>query len=73
VEERLYAEESYAIRGAIFEVYREMSSGFLEAVYQECLDNECKLRKRPYLPPKDSINLDYFRAFPSVPWLKNWV
>ncbi len=23
--------------GAIFEVYREMGCGFLEAVYQECL------------------------------------
>lgn len=25
-----------AIRGAIFEAYREMGSGFLESVYQEC-------------------------------------
>jgi GxxExxY protein len=33
----LYAEETYAIRGAFFEVYREMGSGFLEPVYQECL------------------------------------
>jgi len=29
MEELLYAEESYAIRGAIFDVYREMGSGFL--------------------------------------------
>ncbi|MDD3538518.1 MAG: GxxExxY protein [Eubacteriales bacterium] len=35
-----YEEESYQIRGAIFEVYREMGSGFLEAVYQECLEKE---------------------------------
>ena len=33
-------DESYAIQGAIFEVYREMGSGFLEAVYQECLLKE---------------------------------
>jgi PD-(D/E)XK nuclease superfamily len=36
MEELLYAEESYAIRGAIFDVYREMGSGFLKPVYQEC-------------------------------------
>ena len=35
-----YEEESYRIRGAIFEVYREMGCGFLEAVYQECLEKE---------------------------------
>ncbi|MEW6259479.1 MAG: GxxExxY protein [Thermodesulfobacteriota bacterium] len=33
-------EESYRIRGAVFEVYREMGCGFLEAVYQECLEKE---------------------------------
>jgi len=32
--------ESYKIRGAVFEVYREMGCGFLEAVYQECLERE---------------------------------
>jgi GxxExxY protein len=36
----LYQEETYAIRGAVFEVYREMGCGFLEAVYQECLHKE---------------------------------
>lgn len=40
--EILYREECYAIQGAIFEVYREMGSGFLEAVYQECLEREFK-------------------------------
>lgn len=35
-----FEEESYRIRGAVFEVYREMGSGFLEAVYQECLERE---------------------------------
>lgn len=36
----LYREESYAIRGAIFEVYKVMGCGFLESVYQECLAKE---------------------------------
>jgi GxxExxY protein len=41
--ELLYRDESYLIRGAVFEVYREMGCGFLEAVYQECLQREfCK-------------------------------
>ena len=40
--EFLYKEESFAIRGAVFEVYKEMGPGFLEAVYQECLEREFK-------------------------------
>jgi len=35
-----YEDESFQIRSAIFEVYREMGCGFLEAVYQECLEME---------------------------------
>ncbi len=47
--ELLYERESYAIRGAVFEVYGEMGSGFLEAVYQECMEKELKLRAIPNL------------------------
>lgn len=36
----LYEDEVFRIRGAIFEVYRELGCGFLEAVYQECLEYE---------------------------------
>ena len=36
-EKMLFKTEVYAIQGAIFDVYREMGCGFLEAVYQECL------------------------------------
>jgi GxxExxY protein len=43
-----YKEESYAIQGAIFEVYRVMGCGFLEAVYQECLQLEFALRGIPF-------------------------
>jgi len=42
VEKILYKRECYAIQGAVFEVYREMGCGFLEAVYQECLERELK-------------------------------
>ena len=41
--ELIYEEESYAIRGAIFSVYKEKGYGFLEAVYQECLSREFTL------------------------------
>ena len=39
-DELLFQDETYAIRGAIFEVYKEMGCGFLEAVFQECLGKE---------------------------------
>jgi GxxExxY protein len=37
--------ESFEIMGACFEVYKEKGSGFLEAVYQECLEIEFGERK----------------------------
>ncbi len=33
----VYPDEVFLIQGAVFEVYRTMGPGFLEAVYQECL------------------------------------
>ena len=54
----LFKEESYAIQGAVFEVYREMGSGFLEAVYQECLEKEFARRDIPFEPQK-TIVLSY--------------
>jgi GxxExxY protein len=47
-EKILYKQECYAIQGAVFEVYREMGSGFLEAVYQECLEREFVNRNIPF-------------------------
>jgi len=45
----LYREECYQIQGAVFEVYREMGCGFLEAVYQECLEKELSKRNIPFV------------------------
>ncbi len=49
----LFRNESYAIQGAVFEVYREMGSGFLEAVYQECLAIEFRRREISFEAQKD--------------------
>lgn len=51
--EFLFKEESYAIRGAIFDVYREMGCGFLEAVYQECMEKELRRQNIPFMPQPD--------------------
>jgi GxxExxY protein len=40
----LYKEECYQIQGAIFEVYRELGCGFIEAVYEESLAKELSSR-----------------------------
>ena len=47
--EPLYKEESYAIMGACFEVYKEKGCGFLEGVYQECLAIEFGMRGLPFV------------------------
>lgn len=39
--------ETYAILGACFEVYKEKGWGFLEAIYQECLEVEFELQNIP--------------------------
>jgi GxxExxY protein len=49
----LFRDESYAIQGAVFDVYREMGSGFLESVYQECLALEFCRRKISFTAQQD--------------------
>lgn len=44
----LFKEQCYQIQGAVFEVYREMGCGFLEAVYQECLEKELSKQGIPF-------------------------
>lgn len=54
----LLADESYRILGACFEVYKEKGCGFLEAVYQECLELEFGLQGVPF-QPQSQIQLSY--------------
>jgi len=49
----IYEEETFAIRGAVFDVYKEMSNGFLEAVYQECLEKELANKGIPFVAQPD--------------------
>ena len=46
--ELIFKEESYKIVGACFEVYREKGCGFLEPVYQECMEFELELHSIPF-------------------------
>ncbi len=45
----VYEAESFAIRGACYEVHNEKGSGFLESVYQECLEKELRLQGIPFV------------------------
>jgi len=44
----VYPEQSDAIMGACFEVYREVGCGFTEPIYQECLEIELGLQGIPF-------------------------
>lgn len=48
-EKIVFKEESYKIMGACFEVYKDKGPGFLEAVYQECLEIEFGLQDIPFV------------------------
>ena len=54
----VFKEESYQIIGACFEVYKEKGSGFLEAVYQECLVMELGEQHIP-LEERPRLRLEY--------------
>ena len=47
--ELVYKDESYRIMGACFEVYKEMGCGFVEPVYQECLELELGIQGLPFV------------------------
>ncbi len=44
----LFREECYAVQGVVFDVYKEMGCGFLETVYQECMEKELRSRGIPF-------------------------
>ena len=50
--------ETYRIIGACFEVYKEKGCGFLEPVYQECLELEFGLQGIVFVP-KPPVRLEY--------------
>ncbi len=54
----IYPEESFAIRGCLFEVYKNKGAGFLEPVYQECLEIEFRIAGLPAIA-QQRIQLDY--------------
>ncbi len=43
----IHEDETYQVLGACFEVYKQKGCGFLEGVYQECLEIEFALRAIP--------------------------
>ena len=58
--EILFKENSYKIMGALFEVYREMGCGFVEPVYQECMELELGDQKIPFIA-RSPLQLRYKR------------
>jgi GxxExxY protein len=58
MEELLFKDQSYKIIGACFEVYRHKGCGFLEGVYQECMEIELGLQGIPYISHKP-LTLEY--------------
>jgi GxxExxY protein len=54
----LFEQETYTILGACFEVYKDKGCGFLEAVYQECLELELSFQAIPFVPQSE-LQLSY--------------
>lgn len=54
----IFETETYEVLGACFEVYREKGCGFLEDVYQECLEIEFGIRGLPFVV-KPPLELEY--------------
>ncbi|HNR69438.1 MAG TPA: GxxExxY protein [bacterium] len=50
-----YKEESFRIVRACFEAYNDKGCGFLESVYQECLEIELSLQNIPFQAQKELV------------------
>jgi len=60
--EMLFKDESHKIMGAMFEVYKEMGCGFLEPVYQECVELELADQEIPFVA-QVQLKLSYKHHF----------
>ena len=49
----IYKDECFRIIGACFEVYNDKGCGFLESVYQECLEIEHEYQQIPFVPRQE--------------------
>jgi GxxExxY protein len=58
VEDLIYKEEAFLIMGGCFAVYKDKGCGFLEPVYQECMEIEFEHLRLPAIP-KPSLSLAY--------------
>ena len=56
--EIIFKDECYRINGACFEVYKNKGCGFLEDVYQECLEIELELQGIDFVS-QDPLKLEY--------------
>ncbi len=54
----MHEDLTYRILGACFEVYNDKGCGFLEPVYQECLEIELEIQSIPF-EPKKPLRLEY--------------
>jgi GxxExxY protein len=54
----IYRNEAYQIIGACLNVYKDKGHGFVEPVYQECLEIELQHQQIPY-DSQFEIHLDY--------------
>jgi GxxExxY protein len=58
MKDALLKQEGYDLIGAAFEVYNQEGHGFLEEVYQECLEIELELRSIPF-KSQPGLKLNY--------------
>ena len=57
-EDIILKDECFAIVGACMRVHTEMGNGFLESVYQECLEIDFDLSEIPYVA-QSQLDLEY--------------
>ncbi len=57
-DELIYRDECFKIVGACFEVYNDKGCGFLEPVYQECLEIELEYQALPFTAQQE-LSLSY--------------